>query len=126
MARKLAEWSKMIAKKWINIKISSVEDNLLNDIDLMNTFKVRARVRLADLTPQDVSVQVYWGFLDSRHNIINPKTATMNLVETGSDGFLTFEAEVTADRVGHCGYAVRIMPQYNGTVQLIPGLILWQ
>jgi hypothetical protein len=37
-----------------------------------------------------------------------------------------FKGEIEIDRVGHCGYVVRILPKFRNKVVYIPGLIKWQ
>lgn len=126
LARKLAQWKKFIHKNWPDIKILSVGDNLSNDVNLGNTFTVRAKIKLGAILPQDVSVQVYWGYLDSKQRMNTPMVNDMKIVETGGDGALTYEGTVMGDRVGHCGYVVRVLPQYENKVLYLPGLINWQ
>ena len=42
-----------------------------------------------------------------------------------NDGTAYFEGTLVADRVGHCGYVVRVIPQSDGRPLMIPGLITW-
>jgi len=124
-ARKFAEWKRYLAANWPQIKILKVEDDLGKEFDLGNTFTVKASIKLGSVRPGDVAVQVYWGYLDSKHRMNQAAFDTMKL--TGNnDGTYYFEGSVKADRVGHCGYVVRIMPQMDDQAIIIPGLLTWQ
>jgi starch phosphorylase len=126
VARKMAQWKKFIQKNWANIKIMSVSDNLTNDVSLGDTFTVSAKIKLGAVLPRDVAVQVYWGYLDSKQRMNRTKVNDMKIVESGSDGVYLYEGAITGDRVGHCGFVVRILPQYEDQVLYLPGMITWQ
>ncbi len=125
-AKKTSQWVKSLYKNWDSIKILSVEDQLTGDMNLGNSFNVRARVKLGPISPQSVSVQIYWGYLDSKHRMNSMVVSEMNIVENAPDGTCVYEGAVNGDRVGHCGYVVRILPKLDGQVQRLPGLISWQ
>ncbi|MHB9154814.1 MAG: alpha-glucan family phosphorylase [Endomicrobiales bacterium] len=127
LARKLSEWQKKISKNWSHVKILNVNDNLgAGDLNLGNSFKVNVKVALGEINPEDVSVQIYWGYLDSRRRMNQMVVSEMKLVDNAGSGACHFEGVVTGDRVGHCGYVVRILPQMRGQVLYLPGLIVWQ
>jgi glycogen phosphorylase len=123
--RKLADWKKFLLLNWPQIKITKVEDDLNREFNLGSSFTVKASVKLGAVKPEDVAVQIYWGYMDSKHRVNNAATSLMKL--TGNnDGTYYFEGSVKADRVGHCGYVVRVLPQSEGQALIIPGLITWQ
>ncbi|MCX5781818.1 MAG: alpha-glucan family phosphorylase [Elusimicrobia bacterium] len=124
-SKNFVQWQKFICKKWSGIKVLSVDDNLKTDVELGNSFKVTAKIKIGEIRPEDLSVEIYWGYLDSKHNINGPASGKMKLAGS-SDGTCTFEGTIKADRVGHCGYAIRVLPQFEGKVLFIPGLITWQ
>jgi starch phosphorylase len=125
-AKRKSDWKSKVCENWKNIKILGSEDNLGSDIILGKAFKVRAKVQCGDIAPESISVQVYSGYLDSRNHVSETVINEMNLIEKMQDGVSIYEAEVNADRIGHCGYVVRILPKYEGQVLQIPGLITWQ
>lgn len=123
--KRFAEWQKNAAKIWPSIKIIAAEDNLSGDVMLGGEFTVTARVSLGLVKPDDVAVQIYAGYLDSKHRMNSTFVTPMRLLES-RDGVHTYQATVSADRVGHCGYVVRILPSMDGRALFIPGLITWQ
>ncbi|MGA2090256.1 MAG: alpha-glucan family phosphorylase [Endomicrobiales bacterium] len=123
--RQFAEWQRKMIASWPRIKIVSVEDDLAGDVSLGKTFTVKAKIDLGTLKPEDVSVQIYAGYIDSRHRMSATFVTPTKL--TGSDGAVQqYEATVTAQKVGHCGYVVRVLPSRDGKELYIPGLITWQ
>jgi starch phosphorylase len=125
VAKKVSAWRSTMDKSWNGIKIVAVEDTLAGDVDLGKAFTVKARIKLGIIRPEDVSVQIFWGYLDSKQRMNMPRVSEMSLKETAGDTSL-FEGSVNGDRVGHCGYVLRILPKLDGKVLHIPGDITWQ
>lgn len=125
MARKLAVWQKNLYKNWKQIKINHIEDNLSGDVNLGNTFNVKAKIELGEISPDDVSVQVFWGYLDSKRRLTEPVISQMSLAEKVDKAYI-YQGIITGDRVGHCGYVIRVLAKSFNKVAYLPGLILWQ
>jgi len=126
ISKKTVVWQKQLYKCWDDIKIISAEDNLLGDVSLGKSFIVKAKIKLGVIAPENVSVQLYFGYLDSKRRMSSSVISLMKLAGSGNDGTYTYEGVVSGDRVGHCGYVVRVVPQLEGTVVYLPGLITWQ
>jgi starch phosphorylase len=124
-SRKIADWKKRLTAAWDTIKILGVEDNVASDIVLESDFKVKAKVNLGNLQPDEVSVQVYYGKIDSKNRMSETMANDMKL-SSHQDGIYVYEGHVKAERIGHCGYVIRVLPKYDGQVILIPGLLTWQ
>lgn len=123
--RQLAAWKKKLAAQWPSVKIMGVTDDVQGDIPLGGTFTVTAKIQLGALSPDDVCVQVYAGYVDSKHRMSATFITSMTLTGT-TDGMQVYQAAVTTPRVGHCGYVVRILPCRDGKELFLPGLITWQ
>lgn len=125
-AKKIAQWKKYLYKNWSSVKIISIEDKLSNDLNLGNSFNVKAKIKLGPINPNDVSVQIYRGYLDSKKRMNTTVVSQMKLTGNVSEGTYSYEGSVVGDRVGHCGYALRILPNYEGQTFFLPGLITWE
>jgi starch phosphorylase len=90
-------------------------------------FHVRARVRLGDLTPNDVRVQLYLGRVDADGDIMEAQATPMRPVGTNGESSYIFEASaVTCCKSGLHGYTVRVLPHHPDlTTSFLPGLIAW-
>ena len=117
---------KQLYKSWDSIKIVSTEDNLAGDVARGKNFTVKAKIKLGAVPPENIAVQLYYGYLDSKRRMSSSAVSLMKLKENGNDGTYTYEGSVAGEKVGHCGYVVRIVPQWEGNVVYLPGLIIWQ
>ncbi|MCL1972470.1 MAG: alpha-glucan family phosphorylase [Endomicrobia bacterium] len=125
LAKKKSVWQKNLVNNWNGIRIISSQDNVKNEISITNDMTVQAKIYLGPIAPDDVSVQVYSGYFDSKHRISEASIDEMRLVSKEGDNYI-YESKVKMDKVGHCGYTIRVMPQYGGEVQYIPDLVKWQ
>jgi starch phosphorylase len=126
LARQMAKWQEELITNWQEMKVISVEDNLPGDVNLGSSFTVKATIQLGKILPENVAIQLYWGYLDSKRRMDKTVVSSMKLINKVSNTTFVFEGKVTGDRVGHCGYIIRILPQLNGQVINVPGLITWQ
>jgi starch phosphorylase len=78
------------------------------------------------LQQQDVSVQLYYGMLDSAGNIRNGQSVDMYVQSQNGDGIHTFTAEHVFQLTGNVGFSVRILPfhEYLHT-SFVPQKIVW-
>jgi len=126
IAKSKAAWQQNLEYNWNRINIASMEDNLKRQTtEIKNVMKIRAKVFLGDIKNEDVAVQVCTGYLDSKYIITDEKYIDMKVVSRENDGGYIYELEFKTDRVGHCGYIIRVVPQYMGKIEYIPGLIKW-
>jgi starch phosphorylase len=126
-AKKLSAWKEKVQKYWQKIKIESVTTGPLNDLKVNAQPTVQSVIYLGNLTPDDVTVEIYSGKVDALGTIITPETATMNLVRSLGDGKYLFEGRcASCQKSGNYGLTIRVLPfhPYLAT-RLLPGLISW-
>ncbi len=124
-AKKKAVWFTNVKNHFNAIRIISSDDNIKDEIKISNSMTVQAKVHLGSLAPEDVSVQIYSGYLDSKNVMSDQEIDEMRLVSKEGDTFI-YEGKIVIDKVGQCGYTIRVLPQYMGEVQYVPELIKWQ
>jgi glycogen phosphorylase len=126
-AKALAAWKARVASKWPNIRVASVTADHVADIPVGNEFDVKAQLRLGDLTPDDVSVELYWGGVDATGDIQDPQRVAMTIEGAAKDGITVYKAHaVHCSGSGLHGYTVRILPRHPDLASpFIPGLITW-
>ena len=126
LAKKKTDWQSNIERNWNRVSIISADDNTgAKTIKIGEPLKIRARVNLAGIAPEDVFVQVYAGYLNTKNVLSNEIFVNMKLVSKEQDGTCIYEIEAPIKIVGHCGYTIRIVPQYMDKVEYIPGIIKW-
>ena len=89
-------------------------------------FQVRAQVNLGALEPTDVTLQLYYGPLDTKGEIPKGEVMAMEWVESNGDGSHVFVGSIPCRTSGRYGYALRILPHHEDLSNPCePGLILW-
>lgn len=124
-----AQWMKNVEQNWSDIKISKVTIEP-KQIKVQDDLHVTAWVNLGALSPEDVTVQIYYGWLDSRGQIIAGEGAEMDYCcpAEGSTGANVhqFEAYLTYTTTGKRGISVRVLPRHPDLIDpLKTGLITW-
>lgn len=122
MAAKVAR----LAKHWQSIRVEKpVTDKDLNELRVGDTFTVIVGVHLGEISPADVTVELYHGPLNIMNAILGSHKATMTLVDTAQDGRHSFECRMECPSTGRYGFLPRVVPQGDQWMQFSPGLIAW-
>ena len=135
-AKNLAQWQKNFEKVWQNLEISKVIINTIDDqtkttdsqLTVGMQLNVRALVNLDTISPDDVTIEVYHGPVDSWGDIKNgsPVRLECKTVQTAQQEHW-FEGIITCDTAGRHGLAVRLLPHHPALSNPYEmGLILWE
>jgi len=122
-ARSFAAWLDRVRAAWDGVRITATRDTIREALGRNEPFDVEATVAMNGLSPEDLAVQLYWGHLDSQSRITEPSVLEMACADAGAG---RYTCTVSPDKVGHCGYVVRILPKHGGTVVYRPNLVRWQ
>ncbi|MEU9665377.1 glycosyltransferase family 1 protein [Streptomyces bobili] len=113
-ARDLAAWKAKVRAAWHTVTVDHVETSAATPTaELGTTLALRVRLRLGDLTPDDVEVQAVSGRVDAEDRITDGTTAPLKPAG-GPDleGRWVYEGPLSLDRTGPYGYTVRILPDH--------------
>jgi starch phosphorylase len=125
-AKALAAWKARLQGLWQNVKIVSIETSGKPILKVGDDLQVKAWVQLGDLAPQDVSVQIYYGKIDTTGDIIDGEIASMALAEEKRGSALLFTGIVRYLKSGKHGFTVRVLPHHSDlNSPFETGLILW-
>ena len=125
-ARELADWRKRLIESWSQVRVEEVSapppEALLK---VGAEFPVSVRVNLGSLTPDDVSVEVCHGLLDSMGEIADP--ASTPLSPAGPRGqSVTFAGTMPCKASGQFGFTVRVLPKHaNLPTSFEPAVVTW-
>ena len=111
-AEGLAAWKRRVRSAWEGVKVDHVESLEGDQLEIGAKLHVSALVRLGELSPNDIEVQLVTGRLDSDDQLREPH---VNPFPTGSDvgdGLRRYEGWVEAQRAGAIGYTVRVVPHH--------------
>lgn len=126
-ARALAVWKGRVQAAWPQVRVEGVDGESVAEVHVGGQFRVRARVRLGALTPDDVTVQLYLGRVNPDGEIVEASATEMRAVGSDDDTCYLFEASaVVCCKSGLHGYTVRVLPRHPDLITpFLPGLIVW-
>jgi starch phosphorylase len=112
--RELAEFAGRVTAAWPTVAVEQVELDDHAAPALGGVLRVRARVRLGRLTPDQVRVQVCTGALgaDGSDELTAVVTEPMRLVDGVPGTGYRYAADVPLTRAGAAGCTVRILPAH--------------
>ena len=127
LTKDVTAWVKRMTNSWNNISIQAVDvPEISGTLYVGQQFPVTIKVVLGDIKPDDVSVEVIAGKLDSQEQILNYSPAIAELAETYDNGHYAFSSVVTCQESGRFGISARIIPKNpNLPHTLKPKLINW-
>ncbi|OBA70905.1 glycogen phosphorylase [Mycolicibacterium elephantis] len=112
-ARDLASYRQRAEEAWPKIQITDVDSSGLPDTPLLGSeLTLTATVQLADLRPDEVTVQAVLGRVDASNNLVNPVTVPMQHTETTDGGNARFSTTTPLPVAGPVGYTVRVLPHH--------------
>ncbi|MEI6092678.1 MAG: alpha-glucan family phosphorylase [bacterium] len=125
-AKELSVWKKKIITSWDRVKIIDVKEPINKELQRDDALSIEAIVDLDKITPEDVTVSVFYGHLDYHGNIVNGKEEIMTV--KGQDGSLySYNGTIKCNNAGKFGYSVRIMADKEELVSRFHfGKIRWE
>lgn len=129
MAKELADWKTTIKNQWDSIDIEPASNTDMHDmmnLTIGESIKVKAKVKLGDIKPDDVLVEVYYGKLTEHNELYDKDWVKMELSETLNNNEYIYEGELDFKNRGDYGYTVRVIPYHKNLPHKHDvGLIKW-
>jgi starch phosphorylase len=114
--RSLASWNKHLVDKWADIRILEVNPSTPKKINVNQSMAVEAKIFIGELSPEDVSVELYIGKISPTGSIADPKTVEMSANGSQHAGIHTFKCEAPLNSSGRLGYSIRVLPGHRSLV----------
>jgi starch phosphorylase len=126
-ASALSEWIASIRQRWGDVAVERVEAGRDGPRRVGDGFEVTADVRLGQVAPGEVAVEIYYGPLDAQRSISTPFRAPMSLDDEVSPGVHRFRGVIPCERTGLQGYTIRVRPAHpDANNLLVTGLVTWR
>jgi len=132
LTRQLTSWINRMSGSWDKIAINDVIiEEPSESLEVGQRLPVVIKAFLGDITPQDISVEVISGRLNSQEEILDqtPRSTTLfanNGDGPSRDGIYTFAGEVTCSESGRFGITARIVPHNEDMPHTFkPKMISW-
>jgi starch phosphorylase len=126
LAREMASWRKRIEDHWSSIEVVNLQAELGNEVlRTGDEIAVHAEVKLGELIPDDVAVELYHGPISDQEVITEAHTEKME-VQDSSNGVHVYKGTIICQSAGRYGFSVRVAPgHYALPHHLIPERIVW-
>ena len=122
----MSAWTKTLQRKWNQIKVLRLSNNLTNSISVGDNISVTADVFLGDLHPSDVTVQLVVGHIDADGELRDSNLYAMSPNGDVNNGEIKYSTELSFSGSGNHGFTVRVLPNYKLLLnQFELGLITW-
>jgi starch phosphorylase len=113
LARDLARWKARIFKAWSQIRIEEASAQVSDAVAVGSSVPVSARVALGEIPADEVSVEGYFGVLDSKGNIQGGEVVPLEHREELGNGVHQFGGEMECRFCGRHGFMLRVMPRHK-------------
>jgi glycogen phosphorylase len=124
-SRRFADWKRRVAEHWAEVRVESLAGSRPAALRVGEGLTLTAAIRLGALTPDDVSVEIYHGPLDSERRIRDARTVPMAL-EGAAGEFHRYTGVIRGERSGMQGYSVRVRPSHpDANNVLCTGRLTW-
>jgi starch phosphorylase len=111
-AESLASWKRRIRDRWSTVAVEHVESLGGEQVEVGTKIYVSALVRLGELTPDDVQVQLVTGRVSGDDTLYEPRVSPFPAGVDVDGGLRRYEGLVEAKRAGAIGYTVRVVPYH--------------
>ncbi|MBI5507740.1 MAG: alpha-glucan family phosphorylase [Deltaproteobacteria bacterium] len=126
-ARSLSDCKALFHRHWREVKVLSAETETQSDVKVGSTFAVHAKIRLGQLKPDHVRVQIYDGDMDAELKIPRGDSLPMTWVRQIEDNTHLYEGKVPCKKSGRRAFTLRILPYHPDLLEpLALGLVTWE
>ncbi len=124
-ARNLASQIKRLRSLWNNIEIQPPVRNNLRPYRVGEKFGVTAEVNLAEIHPDEIDVELYYGHMKSLEDLEAGHVEQMNVLEDRGNGHYLYGCSLNCQSSGRFGFTVRVTPRGDERVKSTPRLLTW-
>jgi starch phosphorylase len=111
-AEELATWKRRVRQLWSQVSVDHVESLAGETIEVGTPIQVSALVRLGDLDPDEVEVQLVTGRVGPGDELVDVRAYPFPAGTDATDGLRRYQGVVDTDRTGSIGYTVRVVPSH--------------
>ena len=124
-AKKLTAQISRLRSLWQHIEISSPVRHAHGPCRVGEKFEITSQVNLAELKPDEVDVELYYGQMKSLEDLDASKSEPMQVLEDNGNGKYLYGCSLNCQSSGRFGFTVRVTPRGDGRVKSTPGLLTW-
>jgi starch phosphorylase len=124
-ARNLSSWTDRVKAGWNQLRIVETKTDSRAGIQAGETLNVEVTLQLGRLSPNDLSIDIYYGRVNSKAEFLDRATLTFRDFTQKKDQTV-FRGEIPCQDVGRFGFRIRVLPSHpllSNPYAL--GLVLW-
>jgi starch phosphorylase len=126
LARNLASWKGRMSRLWNQLRVEGIEADTAGEIAVGTRVRIQVRIGIGDIPLEELSVEAYFGVLDSRDEITGGQLAPLLPAEQIGADLYRFSGELVCRVCGRQGFVVRIVPKHPQIGPIYEsGLVLW-
>ncbi len=124
-ARDLLFWKRNVTAQWDDISVGSVSVDGASEAYVGKRIHASASVKLGNISPDSITVELYYGTVDSHDNITHPRKTVLDKIQSEGDTHY-YEGEYICEESGMQGATVRVLPKHKHIVNPIDmNLCVW-
>ncbi|MCP4593468.1 MAG: glycosyltransferase family 1 protein [bacterium] len=124
--RALTTWKSVLRQRWSGVKIEAFDSSNGAERVTGSELVVTARVRLGDIPPKDVSVELYCGLATPDGVIKDAQPTPMRCSNPEAHGVYEYRGAFRCDSSGRHAYTIRVVPHHRNIHHPFEmGLIAW-
>jgi starch phosphorylase len=129
LTKEVSAWIDRVSRSWERIHIRDINfADIGGTVEVGQLIDINMQVDLGEITPNDVSVEIVFGQLNSQERFLSfsPTVATLNGSPEGKDGVYEYHGQVVCRESGRLGITARVVPKNEYLLQTAkPKLISW-
>ncbi|WP_188894237.1 alpha-glucan family phosphorylase [Microlunatus endophyticus] len=111
-AEELAAWKRRVRELWPQVSVDHVESLGGETVEVGATIDVSALVRLGELRPEEIEVQMVAGRVGPDDELLDIQSYPFPAGVDQPDGVRRYQGTVSTHRAGSIGYTVRVVPHH--------------
>ncbi len=125
-AKELAQWKGFLFDHWYRIKIEDIDISESTEIQVNQPVRVKTRVHLGALSPNDVQVILYQGPVSETGEIIKGMPVVLDFQGQDAQNSSIYTANIAYGNSGLQGLALQVLPHHeNLSSPYEMDLVLW-
>jgi starch phosphorylase len=124
-AKELAAYLERLKHSWDRVKVQSLSTPQADMYKIGEQIEITARIDMADLSPEDVRVELYYGRESSQGVIEDPRCIEM-IAQGGDGSIFEYHGQLECTLTGRQGYTIRLLPTHPALIHpYLPGFLRW-
>jgi starch phosphorylase len=106
----MASWKRKVRGSWDGVEITDLKADINGNERVGAMVPVEVVLRLGDLSPDDVTVEAFYGLLDEKRRIRRGCPIELKHADQHDGGTQVYTGEIACEDSGKYGLTVRVIP----------------